>query len=53
MARKVRIEYAGAAYNVIARGNQERDIYDDGRTPGSCGWKRWAKRVRRRAGAST
>jgi hypothetical protein len=27
MARKIRIEYAGAAYHVTARGNQGRDIY--------------------------
>ena len=27
MARKIRIEYAGAAYHVMARGNQGRDIY--------------------------
>jgi hypothetical protein len=25
MARKIRIEYAGAAYHVMARGNQGRD----------------------------
>ena len=31
MARKIRIEYAGAAYHVMARGNQGRDIYDDER----------------------
>ena len=31
MARKIRIEYAGAAYHVMARGNQGRDIYDDDR----------------------
>ncbi len=31
MARKVRIEYAGAAYHVMARGNQGRDICDDDR----------------------
>jgi hypothetical protein len=29
MARKMRIEYAGAAYHVMARGNQGRDIYAD------------------------
>ena len=31
MARKIRIEYAGAAYHVMARGNQGRDIYADER----------------------
>jgi putative transposase len=31
MARKIRIEYAGAAYHVMARGNQGRDIYGDDR----------------------
>ena len=31
MARKIRIEYAGAAYHVVARGNQGRDIYADDR----------------------
>src|SRR5665811_1941820 len=31
MARKIRIEYAGAAYHVMARGNQGRDIYADDR----------------------
>jgi putative transposase len=31
MARKIRIEYAEAAYHVMARGNQERDIYADER----------------------
>jgi hypothetical protein len=27
MARKIRLEYAGATYHVMARGNQGRDIY--------------------------
>jgi hypothetical protein len=27
MARKIRLEYAGAAYHIMARGNQGRDIY--------------------------
>ena len=31
MARKIRIEYAGAAYHVMARGNQGRHIYADER----------------------
>jgi hypothetical protein len=31
MASKIRIEYAGAAYHVMARGNQGRDIYADER----------------------
>jgi len=31
MARKIRIEYAGAVYYVMARGNQGRDIYADDR----------------------
>ena len=31
MARKIRIEYAGAAYHVMARGNQGREIYADER----------------------
>ena len=31
MARKMRIEYAGAAYHVMARGNQGRDIHGDDR----------------------
>ena len=31
MARKIRIEYACAAYHVMARGNQGRDIYGDER----------------------
>jgi hypothetical protein len=30
-ARKLRIEYAGAAYHVMARGNQGRDTYGDRR----------------------
>ena len=29
MARKIRIEYAGAVYHIMARGNQGRDIYAD------------------------
>ena len=29
MARKLRIQYAGAVYHVMARGNQGRDIYAD------------------------
>ena len=29
MARKIRIEYGGAAYHVMARGNQGRAIYGD------------------------
>jgi hypothetical protein len=31
MARKIRIEYAGTAYHVMARGNQGRAIYADER----------------------
>jgi len=31
MARKIRIEYAEAAYHVMARGSQGRDIYADER----------------------
>jgi hypothetical protein len=31
MARQIRIEYAGAAYRVMARGNQGRDICADAR----------------------
>ena len=31
MARKIRIEFAGAAYHVMARGNQGREIYQDDR----------------------
>jgi hypothetical protein len=31
MARKIRIEYAEAAYHVMARGNQGRAIYADER----------------------
>ena len=31
MACKIRIEYAGAAYHVMARGNQRRAIYADER----------------------
>ena len=31
MARKIRIEYAGAAYHVMAHGNQGRDLYADDR----------------------
>lgn len=33
MARKIRIEYAGAAYHVMARGNQGRDIHGRERDP--------------------
>jgi REP element-mobilizing transposase RayT len=29
MARKIRIQYAGAVYHVMARGNQGRRIYAD------------------------
>jgi N12 class adenine-specific DNA methylase len=29
MARKIRIEFPGAAYHVMARGNQLRAIYED------------------------
>ena len=29
MARKIRLEYAGAVYHVMARGNQGRRIYRD------------------------
>ena len=29
MARKIRLEYAGAVYHVMARGNQGRRIYAD------------------------
>jgi hypothetical protein len=31
MAPKKRLTYAGAAYHVMARGNQGRDIYEDDR----------------------
>jgi hypothetical protein len=31
VARKLRIEYAGAAYHVMARGNQGRDVCGDER----------------------
>jgi hypothetical protein len=31
MARKLRIEHAGAAYPVMARGNQGRDVCGDER----------------------
>ena len=31
MAGKIRIEYAGAAYHVMARGNHRRDTYADDR----------------------
>jgi REP element-mobilizing transposase RayT len=31
MARKIRIEYAGAVYYMMARGNQGRDVYADDR----------------------
>jgi hypothetical protein len=31
LARKIRLEYGGAAYPVMARGNQGRDIYADDR----------------------
>ena len=52
MARKIRLEYAGAAYYALARGNQGRDIYADERDR-----KLWLatlgeKRVERPAGAS-
>ena len=36
MALKIRIEYAGAACHVMARGNQGREICDD-----DCNRKRW------------
>lgn len=29
MARRLHIEYGGATYHVIARGNQGRDVYGD------------------------
>ena len=50
MARKIRIEYAGAAYHVMARGNQGRDICDDDRDR-KLWLKRWAKHAARPAGA--
>ena len=31
MALKIRLEYAGTAYRLMARGNQGRDIYADDR----------------------
>jgi hypothetical protein len=31
MAHKIPIEHAGAAYRVMVRGNQRRDLYDDDR----------------------
>jgi hypothetical protein len=51
MARKIRIEYAGAAYHVMARGNQGGISMPTTETAG-CGWQRWGKRVRRPVGAS-
>ena len=43
MARKIRIECAGAAYHIMVRGNQGRDIYADDRNP-----KLWLKNAGRR-----
>src|ERR1039458_2710308 len=53
MARKIRIEYAGAAYHVCDGARQSRGgiSMPTTATP-SCGWQRWAKRVRRPVGAS-
>ena len=45
MARKIRIEYAGAAYPVMARGNQGQDIYADERDR-----KLWLAETERAAG---
>ena len=44
MALKIRLEYAGAAYHVMARGNQGRDIYADDRNR-----KLWLKTLATRA----
>ena len=41
MARKIRIEYAGPAYHVMARGNQGRYIYGNDTVTASCGWRHW------------
>jgi hypothetical protein len=40
MARQLRIEYAGDAYHVIARGNQGKPFYaDDSDRKRLAGWK--------------
>lgn len=36
MARPLRLEYVGAIYHVMSRGDQRKDIYDDDGDP-----RRW------------
>jgi len=53
MARKQRIEYPGAAYHIISRGNYRKDLFLEKKTGASfekaifevaerCGWKLYA-----------
>ena len=57
MARPLRIEFEGALYHVMARGNARSDIFVDdvdreifidnlGRVCGRFGWRVWEKGVR-------
>ena len=52
MARKIRIEYGGAVYHVMARGDQGRAIYGDERDR-TLWLETLAKRAKRPAGART
>jgi hypothetical protein len=38
MARKPRIEYAGAVYHVLNRGDRREPIYRDQQDRSGCGW---------------
>ena len=49
MARSVRIEYPGAFYHVMARGNRRERIFRDDDTGDSFA-KRWAKRASKQVG---
>ncbi len=49
MSRQVRIEFPGATYHVMCRGDRREDIFRDDGT-GKCCWRLWRRRWRRRAG---
>ena len=52
MPRKLRIQYEGAIYHVMNRGDRREAIFEDDQDR-VCFWKRWGKRVKRQAGGRT
>jgi hypothetical protein len=47
MPRQLRIEYPGAIYHVMSRGDRREDIFvDDVAEPTKVEWVKWAKTIR-------